>query len=755
MNTVYLSYNPYTKEKTLSIDGEEKDLEQTCSLCGPDGSELSEWCNDFYEKIYNFCNDSFEVHFTGIQRDYDFLEDALNENQRKFNDVKITLHKENVVQVVDRLSNLKELFERMRKDSPFEELKAPSVKALFEKATDSKFEMAVVATMSSGKSTLINALVGDEILPARNEATTAKIAKVFDEDGAPTFVGKCFDDKGNELDKSNPLTLEAMNRFNDNENTQEIDIYGDIIGIKSENIRLVLIDTPGTNNSRTNDHSATTMGLLQEDYKPMIIYVLNSTQLETNDDSYLLTQVAKIIKSGDRQSRDRFLFVLNKADEFDPDKGETVTRKIDDVRKYLSEKHGIENPRIFPASAKTAKVIRQYLKDPEKLTAKDKKYLHIDAEWFVDEASMHFSDYSEFLTSSTKNELIKKINDAKSAEDKMKLALIYTGIPSIELAISEYLSKYAIPAKISEAVYSFKDKIDDLQIEAKEKSKLSCNKKEVERKLQELDKIEKYLMSGEKINSLKNDISLLTSEKELNTSLSQCLEEFMLEFGNTIQDMQQTSISRDQALNFIKKLRNDIPSMCSSFVCAIEDSLNKSVVEQAKNYIEKYKRYIEEMLGELNIKVNPASIFGTKASITIDEALEDYKEIVSVEVERRSNKKWWNPLSWFSDDTIITEPQERINFTSYIEEKVRPQIQSFIEETKSKGEKWAKEQETRFKNFFLKKIDEIDSNMKSKLTEKKELLKNKEKLQDEIEQNKNNLKWITEFKNDLDDLLKI
>ncbi|MBE5918162.1 MAG: hypothetical protein E7273_15150 [Pseudobutyrivibrio ruminis] len=56
MNTVYLTYNPYTKEKTLSIDGEEKNQEQTCSLCGPVGSELSEWCNNFYEKIFNFCN---------------------------------------------------------------------------------------------------------------------------------------------------------------------------------------------------------------------------------------------------------------------------------------------------------------------------------------------------------------------------------------------------------------------------------------------------------------------------------------------------------------------------------------------------------------------------------------------------------------------------------------------------------------------------------------------------------------------------
>ncbi|MBE6424207.1 dynamin family protein [Succinivibrio dextrinosolvens] len=694
------------------------------------------------------------MHFTGIQRDYDFLYDALTENQSKFN-IKISLLKENVVQAVDRLSNLKELFERMQNDSPFEELKAPSVKNLFEKATDSKFEMAVVATMSSGKSTLINALVGDEILPARNEATTAKIAKIFDEDGAPTFIGKCFDDKGNELDNANPLTLEAMNRFNDNENTKEIDIYGDIIGIDSKNIRLVLIDTPGTNNSRTSDHSATTMGLLQEDYKPMIIYVLNSTQLETNDDSYLLTQVAKIIKSGDRQSRDRFLFVLNKADEFDPDKGETVTRKIDDVRKYLSEKHDIENPRIFPASAKIAKVIRQYQKNPDKLTSKDRKYLRQDAEWFIEEPTMHFSDYSEFLTTSTNKELKNKIDEARSTDNEMELALIYTGIPSIELAISEYLNKYAIPAKISEAVYSFKDKIDDLQIEAKEKSKLNNNENEVERKLQDLDRIENFLMKGEKIDSLKKDISLLSSEKETAEFISKRSSEFMLEFGNLINDMKEESITRDKALYFVEKLKNVIPSVCNSLVCDIEKTLNKSIVDQAKKYIEKYKSYIEEMLGELDINVKPASIFGTKASITIDEAMEDYKQIVTVEIGRRSNVKWWNPFSWFSSDTIETEDQERINFTSYIEEKIVPQIESFSHENSSKAKEWAKEQETGFKNFFYKKIDEIDSNMKSKLAEKKEVLKNKEKLQEEIERNKDNLKWITELKHNLDELLKI
>lgn len=40
--------------------------------------------------------------------------------------------------------------------------------------TSKLFPMLVVATMSSGKSTLINALLGQQILPSKNAACTAK-----------------------------------------------------------------------------------------------------------------------------------------------------------------------------------------------------------------------------------------------------------------------------------------------------------------------------------------------------------------------------------------------------------------------------------------------------------------------------------------------------------------------------------------------------------------------------------------------------
>ena len=44
------------------------------------------------------------------------------------------------------------------------------------------FPMAVIATMSSGKSTLINALLGKEILPNSNAACTALNYSILDDD---------------------------------------------------------------------------------------------------------------------------------------------------------------------------------------------------------------------------------------------------------------------------------------------------------------------------------------------------------------------------------------------------------------------------------------------------------------------------------------------------------------------------------------------------------------------------------------------
>lgn len=58
------------------------------------------------------------------------------------------------------------------------------------KRPEKTYSVAVVATMSAGKSTLLNAMVGHRLLPARNEACTASVCRIEDCDELPAFRGR-------------------------------------------------------------------------------------------------------------------------------------------------------------------------------------------------------------------------------------------------------------------------------------------------------------------------------------------------------------------------------------------------------------------------------------------------------------------------------------------------------------------------------------------------------------------------------------
>ncbi|MBR3921763.1 MAG: dynamin family protein, partial [Kiritimatiellae bacterium] len=46
--------------------------------------------------------------------------------------------------------------------------------------------------MSSGKSTVVNSLLGMDLMPAKNEACTATIARITDDDHAQNFMAQRF-----------------------------------------------------------------------------------------------------------------------------------------------------------------------------------------------------------------------------------------------------------------------------------------------------------------------------------------------------------------------------------------------------------------------------------------------------------------------------------------------------------------------------------------------------------------------------------
>lgn len=758
MTTFDLTYNPFTKEKIFLVDGKEDTFDE---CWGTGNKELSEWCSIFYEKLYKKYNDSeMTIKFKGILRDYEFLEDAKTQYEKENPSAKITLEDNGCANTSEKLGDLKALFEKMQKETPFEQLKSEELKELFDKVVSSDFEMAVVATMSSGKSTLINAMLGRELLPARNEATTATLAKIHDIDDANHFSGKGYDKDLNELASIDPLLLSNMNELNDNPETSLIEIYGDIVGIESKDLHLVLTDTPGPNNSRTDKHKTHTYSLLSADYKPMILYVLDGTKLEINDDHILLSDVAKAMNSGGRQAQERFIFVLNKADEFDPAKGEDVPKKIEDVKAYL-EKHNIHNARVFPAAARMAKVIRQYLNEPESLTETEEDEILPKYKVFNKRPNKHFSDFAP-LSPTAKTKQDELIVAAQENNDSYQEALIYTGIPAIELAISEYLTKYALPAKITEGVYSFKEKIDNLGVEATEKEKLKGNQAEVEKLTKALEEIEIVLKKGDKAEAVREKIDSLSVQGILTQKFESVSSNLVSEFRNRTQKMQNTRLHRDAAEAHIDSLKNFLPDLEAKFRVDIQNALNDVLKTQAQDAVDEYKKYLEDLIGSISYDVPPAAILGDLASISVNSTLNAYSRREGVKVgshqEENTDKKWYKPWTWFQDKYYTVddyEEQEFIDFSKYLENEIFPNIEDSVESTRKEAFDWASMQERNFKEFFKNQLTKLNDTIQKKLSEKQESLDNKEKFEELIQQNEKNLAWLTTFKQDLDSLLAI
>lgn len=224
------------------------------------------------------------------------------------------------------------------------------------------FPMVVMATMSSGKSTLINALLGQQILPSRNEACTAKIYYILDDDQLNETKIFITYENGETVIKEDNIAAE-LEKANKENTVRDILIRGNVNGVLNTDRSLLIVDTPGPNNSVDVSHQRIMFEALEKIKGGLVLYVLNATQFGINDDKYLLMIINDYIKENINTS---VLFVINKVDQLDEERGETVEQLVVMANEYLKE-NGIADPQIIPVSALAASLFKKVINN-EKLT---------------------------------------------------------------------------------------------------------------------------------------------------------------------------------------------------------------------------------------------------------------------------------------------------------------------------------------------------------------------------------------------------
>ncbi|MBP5641209.1 MAG: dynamin family protein [Victivallales bacterium] len=640
MLNVGIVYNPYLVTTELTLDNEPVPVNSTLHVMTQD--RIQNWIDKFFDVLYEERREKkMLVQFTGTEWDAEDVISAAQDYTVKNPEFDIQIST-NISKINDemRLKKLQNLFEE-GKHGPFAELfNSEEMKNAFERATDPHFEVNVIATMSSGKSTVINSLIGQELMPAKNEACTATIARIEDDDNMTEFLAQRFDKDGNPLSEIVPATRETLTEWNDDEKTHCIEVRGNIPTVnQTSSCTYVFVDTPGPNNARNAAHEQATLEAIQSKPLSMVLYVLNSTQLSTRDDDSLLKLVCKEMEKGGRKAHDRFVFVANKIDAFDPEKGESVTRAMENVRQYLHD-HGLMNPIIIPASAQLAKMLRL---PKESLTRKERGDLNAQIELFTEEPEMNMIEHSKKrLSANCARHLEERLREAKNSNDERKIAELLSGIPIVEELLNDFLQKHALPAKLKDTVDTFNQVMQQSVVAGAMNEQLAKSEEELKKIV---DSVKHFTDDQASIQKAQNFRAKVKSmHYALSKNAEDTCEELMNESERLIEDMTNDFSEEKATEREANRLVEDALKRCQSLeaevTVALNDSLKKEYFDVIGKLRDEYQEYVASIINE-NFPENESMRTLQKASMSmpsVTEMVMDYTQTVQVKTGTKKVK---------------------------------------------------------------------------------------------------------------------
>lgn len=642
MNIIQIKHNPFVVDTTFLIN--DQTPADGCKLSSYKDARLQLWVEKIFDELSDLFNgdDHFQVIFTGVESDFLDLQEAAQTANAK--GMQIELEWVPSLPAEQRLEQIRALVTEAHAHPKFDQFiqNNDEVRRSIEEAFNRDFDVYVVATMSSGKSTLINAMLGRDLLPAANEATTATIARITDNDRmTDRFSAKRYNHEGKLIGEESQVDLECLKQWNQQVDTQTIDIEGNIVAIRErEDVRLVLTDTPGPNNSQDEEHQRTTMGFIQDSKRnPLILYVLNASQLGTNDDRNLLGLVAEIMRKGGKQSKDRFIFVINKMDVFDPEQGEHIPDVLARVSHYLTS-NGINNPLIYPVSANLTRLIR---KPSDDQTRKERGEFKAMADMFSEEQSMNLLQYMPITSRVHRSLKEKRYSDL----------LLSSGLPAVEAMIDEYIDKYNLPHRLKRAYDAMTRAVEIGLDEAALNEQLDQDERTLALLNEEIiglqQRQEKGFDTAAYKEKLANEGKVLPIETErqlveLESLMGPVIKQIASRFTQTDVSVNVAQTRVAEVEEFLQFHQRKLVNMYEAVFTSSQEIIREDLKAE-------YQLYIAEIFQKASSLRLPVfeGIFKAVSNISFNLAVKSddirSKQVVVGSREVKASK-WWNPFSW-------------------------------------------------------------------------------------------------------------
>lgn len=251
-----------------------------------------------------------------------------------------------------------------------------------------QYKIAVVANMSAGKSTFINALFGNSVLPAYSHATTDCPIYIYSDDNPDNDMAIVeFTDGKQTIELAKDIVQKEIKLYAQKDsdtldkkykNVKKIDLYWDFHVLQNSekyDTNFIIIDTPGPNNTDEHSfkHSDTTKNIILNE-ADMVLYLFDYGQVDANLELNENNLWGLIKQKKEKEPNFKVLFLINKIDKAFED-----NKKIEEVKTSSSKevyfanikkywfyyeniaiekiknsaiKYGFKSPKVFTVSSK-------------------------------------------------------------------------------------------------------------------------------------------------------------------------------------------------------------------------------------------------------------------------------------------------------------------------------------------------------------------------------------------------------------------
>ena len=658
------------------------------------------------DDVQNSNSDGLEIQFIGPKDDYNLLQEVVEKVLSEKNDNKPLTCKYlfKYYSADEALSRIKKDYKKISEEFedylPGQKKYVGTGKSIgdtieeYKEVTRNEVPICIIGNYSVGKSAFINALLGDEILPSKVNASTAKNTKIIESSDYSVTLTY------NEEDKSYDVTLSfddgkisvIDSDVNDNDISYKIcsdiidklkEIYGkDISEVSAKKLlhdtldflneseghsllekigwnlvvkapfansvlsesdsEIILYDTPGSNNATLNQqaHREALEQMMSEQTNALPVFVATRDSISSND-NYKIKNL--LDDYSDNFSNPNCIIVLSKSDKL------TKSELDQDLPPEIIKWHGKSTVLfVTPVGAIGERKV-------DKDNWIDESYKDAFYEW-----QKKMQDEKSRIDLVKHNIIPCNRNDMDKVKESCSQELFDTGIPSLENEILFYIQNYANYKKCIRGQRSLLSALESVDSELENQKKATSKEKE----LAESKRRKKKAEIIEELEAIKVDdyhplIAKLIKHNE------EHLNDYCKEMHDVLSDIYDEVVSDDVSKMddiFGKKFREHCQEHLLNKCYIGKDGIQEEIQAELFKYANKYSRDLRDFLTNnksnlsdeescviekfLNDDVEPKfkqvkSILGKINELIEKASLVKYLALINVKKDEKMAKEYW------------------------------------------------------------------------------------------------------------------